>query len=557
MHVLPTLGEVLALGPLRRAGARVAAAGAALDRPVRWVHIAEVPDIARELSGGELVLTTGLGLPDDQEGLARYVDTLADVGAAGLAVELGRRWERLPQALTGRCERRALPLVALTRPTPFVAVTEAVHGRIVDAQVAELRATDEVHRTFTELSVEGADAAQVLREVARMAGSPVVLENLAHRVLAYDAAGQDPQALLERWEARSRAAAAAVAGDAGRTGHDAAQGWLVTAVGARGQDWGRLVLVLEGDGPPPARLAVVLERAASALALDRLVRRDEESLERRTHGTLLAGLLAHAAPGAEVALRARALGVPLEGRRLVGVVLRLVAPPGSPTGGSPAPRDVQERLRDLAEQAAAAARGAGVPALTAPLDAAAPRGVPDAVGMLLSLSARDREDDVLTALAAAVRARPDAGGVVVAAGCAVGAVTDARRSLEEAAQVADAALAQGGGAGRAYHRLPDVRVRGLLHLLRDDPRLQTYVERELGPLLAWDEAHGTALVAALGTYLAHGRNKSAAAEAAHLSRPAFYERLRKVEQVLGVDLDGVESCLSLHVALLALDAVRR
>ena len=58
-------------------------------------------------------------------------------------------------------------------------------------------------------------------------------------------------------------------------------------------------------------------------------------------------------------------------------------------------------------------------------------------------------------------------------------------------------------------------------------------------------------------YLTAGRNKSAAADAAHLSRPSFYERLHKIEKVLAVDLDSVESCLSLHVALLGLDAIRR
>ena len=61
----------------------------------------------------------------------------------------------------------------------------------------------------------------------------------------------------------------------------------------------------------------------------------------------------------------------------------------------------------------------------------------------------------------------------------------------------------------------------------------------------------------LRTYLDHGRNKSAAADAAHLSRPAFYERLAKIERILLVDLDSVDTCLSLHVALIGLDSVRR
>jgi purine catabolism regulator len=79
----------------------------------------------------------------------------------------------------------------------------------------------------------------------------------------------------------------------------------------------------------------------------------------------------------------------------------------------------------------------------------------------------------------------------------------------------------------------------------------------LGALLAYDAEHPREhLVATLRAYLESGRNKSAAAEASHLSRPAFYERLARISRITGADLDSVDVCLSLHVALLALDAVR-
>ena len=75
--------------------------------------------------------------------------------------------------------------------------------------MAELRAAERVHETFTALTVAGAEPAEVLREVARASGLPVVLETLGHDVLAYDAAGTDPSELVADWAARSRA----VAGD--------------------------------------------------------------------------------------------------------------------------------------------------------------------------------------------------------------------------------------------------------------------------------------------------------------------------------------------------------
>jgi len=463
--------------------------------------------------------------------LAAYVADLDNVGAAGLVVELGRRYAgSLPPALVRAAQGRGLPLVALHRQNRFVSITEAVHARVVDTQVAELRASAQVHQTFTELSVEGAGAAEVVRQAARMAGQPVVLENVAHQVLAYDAGGRDAADLLDGWEARSRSVELA-----SRTGYDERSGWVLTVVGARGHDWGRLVLV--ADGPPGARELMLVERCASTLALNRLVERDLESLERQSHRTLLAGILDHTWPDAEVVLRGRALGVPLDGRRLVAVVVRRDPTPGEPV------LETERAVRELAEQVAAAVREAKVVALVGALD-------DTSVGALLSV--RGRVDAAVESFAAALLR--SAGSPVTAVGSVVGEVRDVRRSFLEAAHVADAAASQ---PGRPFHRLEDVRLRGLLHLLRDDARLQTFVEREVGPLLAYDAQHRTSLVQLLEVYLDSGRNKSAAADTAHLSRPAFYERLHRIERVLGVDLDSVESCLSLQVALVARAAMRR
>ncbi|MFI6850407.1 PucR family transcriptional regulator [Kitasatospora sp. NBC_00085] len=550
--MLPTVARVLDLEVMRRGLPQVVAGAGHLERPVRWVHVSELPDVAGVLQGGELVLTTGIALPEHREGLAQYVRELDEVGVAGLVIEFGRRYfDSLPRALVHAAEQRGLPLIALRRELRFVAVTEAVHALVVNAQLEQLRISEAVHQVFNELVVEGAEPAEVVRQVARMAGGPVVLENLAHQVLAHDTAGRPETELLEDWERRSRGVR-----PAGRTGHDPRSGWLVTTVGARGQDWGRLVLV-QDPGPLPEGgthpHTMLLERGASALALNRLVVRDRESLERQTHRTLLSGILTHALTVSEVALRAQALGVPLDGRRLVGVVLR------QRRGPIPAALEAQARLRDFTELAASAVRVCRLSALVGALD-------DEGVGVLIALGTQQDEHAALDAFAAALRrlnaeAHRDAAPApapVVAVGSSVGSVRDARRTLLEATQVADAALHDApGGRAAAYYRLPDVRLRGLLHLLRDDARLQTYVERELGPLLAYDAEHNAQLVQMLRIYLEQGRNKSAAADAAHLSRPSFYDRLHKVERILGVDLDQVESCLSLHVALLALDAVRR
>jgi len=520
----------------RRGRPAVVAGADRLDVPVRWVHAIELTDVARLLRGGELVLSTGIALPDDERLLAAYVAELAGVGVAGLAVELGRRYAgSLPAALVAEAGRAKLPLIAFQREVAFIEITEAVHARIIDAQLDELRVSERLHEMFTELSVAGASAEEVIRQAAALAGRPVILADLSHRVLACEPAGRDPGRLLSGFAARSRS----VRGS-GRTIFDEASGWLVTPVGARGEDWGRVILVC--DGPPAPADTMLIERAATTLALGRLLTRHRESLERQAHRTLISGIIsqAHADP-AEAAVRSRALGVPVDGRQLIAIVLRLRDLPVSGPGG-PLGMPAHARVLDLADAAAAACRAERIPSLVGTLD-------DDRAGAMLSLGPRAEPDDVLARLATRIREQaPDA--LVIGVGATAGSIRDVRRSFLEASQVADGARPSGGDP--LFYRLPDLRLRGLLHLLRDDPRLQTFVERELGALLAADPG----LLDVLAAYLAAGGNKAEAAKASHLARPTFYERLRRIERICGTDLGSAESRTSLHVALLALNVSR-
>jgi len=543
---LPTVSSVLDLPALRQGRPRVVAGRTGLSNVVRWAHVTELADIASMLRGGELLLTTGVAFPDSDDELALLVERLAAVGGAALVVELGRRWaDELPRAMRQAADAHALPLVELRREIPFVEVTEAVHARVADAQLAQLRASEQLHRTFNELTVEGAGITEVMRQTARVAHTPIVLENLTHQVLAFDAAGGSPEELLDRWEARSRSTHGQ-----GRTWYDAERGWLVTTVGARGVDWGRLVLVT--SAPPDQHAVALVERAATALALHRLVQKDRDSVERQSHRTVLTGILRHDVPSSELSAAAQALGVPVEGSALVGVVVRHRDLPGAD------PVRSHEAVASIAEEAAAVLRTHHVPALVAAIDDVQ-------VAVLLALPAESAVDGALQRFGSDLSARyltltPGSVGaqpLVVAAGAPVSDLLTARRSLLEASQVAQAVHdSRDATTSASVYQLPDVRLRGLLHLLRDDVRVQTFVERELGRLLRWDAEHHDDLVGVLRIYLDTGRNKSVAAQRAGLSRQGFYERLQKIERVALLDLSDTESCVSLHVALLALDAVR-
>ncbi len=441
-----TLRDVLDLEAVRAGQPVVVAAADRLDVPVRWVHAAELTDVGRLLRGGELVLSTGIALPSSAAGLASYVASLAGAGIAGLAIELGQRYARaLPPALVTAAEARGVALVAFEREVPFVEITEAVHARIIDAQMTELLSAQRVHAVFTALSVEGAPPEAIVRAAADLAGYPVILADLSYRVLAHAApAAPLPRAAAAAGPAFAEpAAAGGVPEDFAARARAACEGrprtfyaedaaWLVTMVGARGEDWGRLFLAC--PGPPAPSGTVLLERTATALALGRLLARQAESVERQAHRTLISAIMEDAGPAAvaAAAARARAMGVPVTDRQLVALVARV---PDAGPGLS-----AHALVLGIAEALAGSCRDIRVPALVGSLDDVR-------VGALLSLPAQADPDPVLRQLCARLAATLDAGHPaapvdppVIGVGSPAAGMAEVRRSFLDAREVADVAL---------------------------------------------------------------------------------------------------------------------
>ncbi|MFH5821219.1 PucR family transcriptional regulator [Georgenia sp. AZ-5] len=533
-----TVSQVLASPAVQAGHPELLSAADQLDRPVRWVHVFEGSDPAALLSGGELLLTTLLALPDDPEEQRAYVRAVAAAGAVGLVIELGRRFAKVPGVMVAQAASVDLPLVALHKVIKFVTVTEAVHARIVDEQHDVLTFSQRVHEVFTEIGVEGADAQDIVERTAEMAGTAVVLEDLAHDVMAHALAGAPATVVLRDWAARSRLV------PGGGTRAASANDWLLADVGSRQGVWGRLVLVGAPTVPEPAA-RMLLERAAQALAVARLMERDVASLRSRAQARFLTELL-HARSGAEEDLRAAAevLGLARASRYLaVCAAPRAGSAAEGGAAGADAYLEGQRRDQALTEAVAGAASVAGLSALVAPLE----NGV---VGAVVALPGRLTEEDALTRLAAALRAGTGPAHVRAVAR-ERDMLVNAGADLAETAYVARAAAIVPDLCPPEYYRIGDIRIRGLLMLLGGDARVTAFAERELQPLLLFDARHGTDLVGVLRLYLQAGGNIAALARTSHLSRQALYSRLRTIERVLGADIADAETRTSLHVALLA------
>lgn len=524
---LVTVSRLLGMPVIRTAAPEVVAGRTGLDREVRWVHSAELAEIGALLRGGDLLLSTGIALPEDAASLVAYADSLADSDAAGLFIELGRRWTELPPALIARCDELGLPLITLGHEVRFAAVAQAVGELIVDEQLANLREAQRVHDTFTELSISEAGPAEILHAAQRLCGAAVVLEDDRHRVLDYRSGPGDIDAFLHDWTTRSRRISLE-----GRSTWDETNHWLVTRVGRRDRGWGRLIV--ESDQRPSPGLVATAERAAAALAMYRLHDRHRDSLVRRTHHELLVALL-NDPSDPDLLRRCELAGLPVRKRQFVAVTVR------------PAPRPSDRAGMTGADEIVAAITYA----LSAKRLAALVGIIDQDVRALLSLAPTADADLAADQLTEAVTTKHRA-AVTAARPVEDSSLID--RALREAQQVMDALKPdQFAMASTRAHRLEDVHLRGLLTLLAGDDRVALYVDHELQALEAYDERHGTDLLAVIRALVTHPVSKSEAAASLHISRPVFYDRLAKAARVVGADLDDPDIRVSLHVALLYRD----
>ncbi|MER5693947.1 PucR family transcriptional regulator [Streptomyces mirabilis] len=174
--------------------------------------------------------------------------------------------------------------------------------------------------------------------------------------------------------------------------------------------------------------------------------------------------------------------------------------------------------------------------------------------------------DVVRAVQEAFRTVAEA-GTTVAVGHAVLAgggwlrwsetLRAARTTLELALTVPSAEPGPTGGPVVTSSRaltLERELTRGGVDANRD--RLARLVQHTLGPLLAWEAAHPSDLVRTLEIHLRHGCSPTRTAALLHIGRQSLYQRLERIESLLGLEIDDPDLLGELLAALCAHRIVR-
>ncbi|AYY11657.1 PucR family transcriptional regulator [Actinobacteria bacterium YIM 96077] len=492
-----TVRDILALPAVRAAEPRLMTRPEGLDRAVTWAHSSEIFEIGPLLAGGELLLTTGLGLSGADAGARRHwIRELTHRGVVAIAIEVGRSLPALPEELVDEAERCDLPLVRLDEVVPFERICRDVNTVLVDQDGAALRIADQLSDRLLAALAKGGLAA-VARAATEQLGQPVVIATAAGQAVAV--AGVPSKRVLDNVIAAAAAHAPVIVDE---------------------HVWGH---VFTGEPAADAHLPAgapqqVARRIAAAAAVAVAHLGDSTAESGSAAVALLEDLLAGSAVSEhELVVRAGLAGLHTpEGAAVLGIA-----------ANAPDPVSIIAAVR------AAGSRTGGA-----------------LVG---------RVGGQVLAVVAAAKTHADPAGDVVAAltehydtgpelTCVVGppvTLAEAGRSLREAQASVECARP----GMRTWRETVAQRLVGML----DRTAREHLIDDLLGPLRRWDSAHGSDLIRTVDVYLRHGRSPTRAADVLHVRRQSLHQRLQRAEALLGHRLDDPEIVTAL---LLAVHAAR-
>jgi purine catabolism regulator len=484
-------------------------------RPVRWVHISELEDPTPWLKGGELILTTGMGLGASAAKQRAYVRRLVDTKVAGLGFGLGFGHDKAPRALIAEAQKHELPLFEVPYPVPFIAITEAVFTRLLAEQYDTLQRAVDAEHVLTRAVLDGRGVEGIATSLADVIRGWAILYDLHGMPLA--ATSRAASLRQERvWDElrTSRPEGASFSLTLVDRGHHI---W-VQPVGAAGRVEAFLAV---GKPEQPSHFdRIVAGHALSLFAIELSKSRAVADAQRRLQGDFFDRLAAGGIGHAEAVRGLARFGFERDG----GVVVVALEGVGD---------DLDPEALALASSDHFSRRGGPF------LVSAHPGGV----HLLVS-------DDPDLDVAAAVKTIGEKIGVGLRAGAGSSAPpTEVGRSLREAKYALRVCRLEGWDQAG----FEDLGTYRLLLSMADPDALRAFADALLAALDAYDREHGGELLSSLQAFLQHNARWETAAAQLYVHRHTLRYRMRKVEELTGRDLTNSFDRMEFWLALRARD----
>ncbi len=525
---------------------KLLAGAKSVSNPVRWVHIAEVPDPTPWLKGGELLLTTGYGLTGPAEKQVEALKRLIDHNLSGLGVGTGFTFDKVPETLIRLADEYSFPLFEVPYHVPFIAITEAVSSKIVNEQYALLQRSLAVHEKLTKIVLEEKGLDAILSTLSALVGCSAVLFDF-HGLVLCEAAYRRKVAgemVADLWRQISDRRASRQIFSVGLEGASSSvQVYPVVA----SHRIGAFLAVVKDSGDFSDYDRIILHHVVTVTALELVKKKAVAETEKRLAGDFFDELIASDLYEEEIARRLAFFGLEPEREHLITLVdidgFKAYLD-GTGDREETAAQDIKERLHWAVDEFLAkrealfisASRSDSVVVLLQPGQMAA-QGVLGLAGELRAAIA-----EMLPEIT-----------VSIGIGRPHKSLVDLRQSYYEAHYAIKIRKLKGGTGVIAS--FDDLGSYGLLLGLQDTLSLEVFYDSVLGKLHEYDEQSSSDLVKSLACFLEANGHWGEAAERLYVHRHTLRYRMKRVEEITGRDLGSSQDRMEFWLALKAKELI--
>lgn len=265
------------------------------DAPIGWVAVTELENPSPFLTGGEVVLTTGVR---QRTGAAQrqFVRRVHDAGALAIGFGTGLSHDRVPSAVAEEANLLGLPLFEVPYATPFIAIGKMVADALSADHYAHLESLLHAQRALASSLLSGGGLVALVQTLASLLSTDLILTQHRARVMDATASGSRLDDC---------------------TADEAASGssqWAKLPISTGMADDTALLL------RTPYRDDGVVEYAQSMIGVELRNRAQQRRAQRQVSGQAVSDIVRGALTGQDAVVRLSAIGIHAGGRHRVMLV---------------------------------------------------------------------------------------------------------------------------------------------------------------------------------------------------------------------------------------------
>ncbi len=525
---------------------KLLAGARSVSNPVRWVHIAEVPDPTKWLKGGELLLTTGYGMVGPEEKQVEMLKRLIDHNLSGLGFGTGFSFDKVPEAIVRVAEEYNFPVFEVPYHVPFIAITEAVSSKIVNEQYSLLQRSLAVHEKLTKIVLEEKGLEAILSTLSALVGCSAVLFDF-HGLVLCEAAYRRQVAgelIADLWRQISDRRASRQNFSVGLDGTSSSvQVYPVVA----SHRIGAFLAVVKDSGDFSDYDRIILHHVVTVTALELVKKKAVAETEKRLAGDFFDELIASDLYEEEIARRLAFFGLDPESEHLILLVdidgFKAFLN-GSADREETVVQDIKERLHWAVDEFLARREALFISASRS--ESVVVLVQPSASGAATVLKLADDLQEAIGQMLPEIT-------VSIGLGRPHKSLVDLRQSYYEALYAIRIRKLKGNTGVIAS--FDDLGSYGLLLGLQDTLSLEVFYDSVLGRLHEYDEQNSSDLVKSLACFLEANGHWGEAAERLYVHRHTLRYRMKRVEEITGRDLGSSQDRMEFWLALKAKELI--